>query len=100
MKNWILPRLGRTQSAVADDEKKYFEGKKPDGSRGGGGVSVGTSSHLDPAVLVVAEPDAGGHPLHLVLAAEGAGVLRVLGDLHLLHSLPQARTVPGRRSRD
>ena len=50
----------------------------PDGRCGGGGVSVGTSSHLDPAVLVVAEPDAGGHPLHLVLAAEGAGVLRVL----------------------
>ena len=66
----------------------------PDGRCGGGGVSVGTSSHLDPAVLVVAEPDAGGHPLHLVLAAEGAGVLRVLRDLHLLHSLPQGGAVP------
>ena len=26
----------------------------PDGSRGGGGVGVGTAGHLDPAVLVVA----------------------------------------------
>ena len=42
----------------------------------------------------MAEPDAGGHPLHLVLAAEGAGVLRVLRDLHLLHSLPQGGAVP------
>ena len=78
MKNWILPRLGGTQSAVADNEKLFCNNVAPDGRCGGGGVSVGTSSHLDPAVLVVAEPDAGGHPLHLVLAAEGAGVLRVL----------------------
>ena len=66
----------------------------PDGGRGGGGVSVGTSSHLDSAVLVVAEPDAGGLPLHLVLATEGAQVLRVLRDLHLLDGLPQGSTIP------
>ena len=67
---------------------------EPDGGCSSGGVSVGTSSHLDPAVLVVAEPDASGLPPHLVLAAEGAGVLGVLRDLHLLHSLPQGGTVP------
>ena len=67
----------------------------PDGGRGGGGVSVGTSSHLDSAVLVVAEPDASGLPLHLVLATEGAQVLRVLRDLHLLDGFPQAGSVPG-----
>lgn len=66
----------------------------PDGGRGGGGVSVGTSSHLDSAVLVVAEPDAGGLPLHLVLATEGAQVLRVLRDLHLLNGLSQGSTIP------
>ena len=66
----------------------------PDGGRGGGGVSVGTSSHLDSAVLVVAEPDASGLPLHLVLATEGAQVLRVLRDLHLLDGLPQGSTIP------
>ena len=55
----------------------------------------GPWTYLDPAVLVVALPDAGGLPLHLVLTAEGAGVLGVLRDLHLLHSLPQARAVPG-----
>ena len=51
---------------------------EPDGGCSSGGVSVGTSSHLDPAVLVVAEPDASGLPPHLVLAAEGAGVLGML----------------------
>ena len=40
-------------------------------------------------------PDASGLPPHLVLAAEGAGVLGVLGDLHLLHGLPQGGSVPG-----
>ena len=40
-------------------------------------------------------PDASGLPPHLVLAAEGAGVLGVLRDLHLLHSLPQGGAVPG-----
>ena len=85
---------------------------EPDGGCSSGGVSVGTSSHLDPAVLVAAPaisnvktksvkkgknhslPDASGQPLHLVLATEGAGVLRVLRDLHLLHSLPQGGAVP------
>ena len=66
----------------------------PDGGRSSGGVSVGTSCHLDSAVLVVAEPDAGGLPLHLVLATEGAQVLRVLRDLHLLDGLPQGSTIP------
>ena len=33
--------------------------------------------------------------LHLILATEGAAVLAVLGDLHLLDGLPQASSVPG-----
>ena len=33
--------------------------------------------------------------LHLVLATEGAAVLAVLGDLHLLDRLPQAGTITG-----
>ena len=33
--------------------------------------------------------------LHLVLATEGAAVLAVLGDLHLLDGLPQAGTITG-----
>ena len=95
MKNWILPQLGGTQSAVAVLKVIFrFFFLLPDGGRGGGGVSVGTSSHLDSAVLVVAEPDAGGLPLHLVLATEGAQVLRVLRDLHLLDGLPQGSTIP------
>ena len=32
--------------------------------------------------------------LHLVLATEGAQVLRVLRDLHLLDGLPQGSTIP------
>ena len=67
---------------------------EPDGGCSSGGVSVGTSCHLDSAVLVVAEPDAGGLPLHLVLATEGAQVLRVLRDLHLFDGLPQGSTIP------
>ena len=75
MKNWILPHLGGTQSAVADIKDKFWSLFAPDGRCSGGGVSVGTSGHLDPAVLVMAKPDASGCPLHLVLATEGAGVL-------------------------
>ena len=33
--------------------------------------------------------------LHLVLSAEGAVVFAVLGDFHLLDSLPQAGTITG-----
>ena len=33
--------------------------------------------------------------LHLVLSAEGAVVFTVLGDFHLLDSLPQAGTITG-----
>ena len=88
---------------------KLWKKCSPYGS-GGSGVSVGTSSHLDQAVLVAAPanlnvktksvkkhslPDASGQPLHLVLATKGAGVLRVLRDLHILHSLPQGGAVPG-----
>lgn len=96
MKNWILPHLGGTQSAVAVLKSifRFSSIYLPDGGRSGGGVSVGTSSHLDSAILVVAEPDAGGLPLHLVLATEGAQVLRVLRDLHLLDGLPQGSTIP------
>merc|ERR1719367_2249460 len=43
----------------------------------------------------MAEPDTNGLSLHLILSAEGAGILAVLRELHLLHSLPQAGTVPG-----
>ena len=53
MKNWILPRLGKTQSAVAEKKVERSD-LPPDGSRCGGGVGVGTAGHLDPAVLVVA----------------------------------------------
>ena len=35
--------------------------------------------------------------LHLVLATEGAGVLGVLGDLHLLDGLPQRGSIPEAR---
>ena len=85
---------GNTECCCCFEKYFPFFFHLPDGGRGGGGVSVGTSSHLDSAVLVVAEPDAGGLPLHLVLATEGAQVLRVLRDLHLLDGLPQGSTIP------
>ena len=95
MKNWILPQLrGNTECCCCLEKYFPFFFLLPDGGRGGGGVSVGTSSHPDSAVLIVAPPDAGGLPLHLVLATEGAQVLRVLRDLHLLDSLPQGSTIP------
>jgi len=67
----------------------------PDGGSGGGGVVPSSSSYNDPAVLVTASPDTNDLPLHLVLATEGASVLRVLGDFHLLDGLPEAGAVPG-----
>ena len=95
MKNWILPQLrGNTECCCCLEKYFPFFFLLPDGGRGGGGVSVGTSSHPDSAVLIVAPPDAGGLPLHLVLATEGAQVLRVLRDLHLLDGLPQGSTIP------
>ena len=33
-------------------------------------------------------------PLHVLLAAEGAAVLGVLGDFHLLHGLTERSTIP------
>lgn len=44
-------------------------------------------------VAARAVPDADGLPLDLVLAAEGAAVLCVLRDLHLLHDFPKGRTI-------
>jgi len=67
----------------------------PHGGSGGGGVVPGAPGHHDAAVLVVTEPDADSLSLHLVLSAEGAVVFTVLGDFHLLDSLPQAGTITG-----
>merc|ERR1719411_2271898 len=67
----------------------------PDAGRGDGGVVPGTTSNDDTAVLVVAEPDTNSLSLHLILSTEGAEILAVLGDLHLLDGLPQAGSVPG-----
>lgn len=44
-------------------------------------------------VAARAIPDSDGLPLDLILAAEGAVVLRVLRDLHLLHDFPERRTI-------
>merc|ERR1719245_2146531 len=60
-----------------------------------GGVVPGTSSNSHTAALVVAKPDANSRSLHLVLATEGAAVLGMLADLHLLDSLPEAGSIPG-----
>merc|ERR1719336_1277601 len=68
----------------------------PDGSGGSGGVVPGSSGNpLDPALLVAALPDADSLPLHALLATEGAHVLGVLADLHLLHGLTEGGTIPG-----
>jgi len=53
--------------------------------------SVGTASDGSAAALAV--PDTDGLPADGDLAAEGAGVLGVLGDFHLLHLLTQGGTV-------
>lgn len=66
------------------------------GAHGRGGRSgndVGTAGNSLPAGVAV--PDTGGVTLDGRLAAEGAGVLGVLGDFHLLHLLTQGGTVPG-----
>ena len=65
----------------------------PDRGGGGGGVSPGTSGDLDAAVLGAAVPDADGVTLHAVLSAEGAGVLCVLGDFHLLDGFSEGGTI-------
>ncbi len=66
----------------------------PDWSGGSGGIVPGASGHRNPAVLCAALPDADNLALHVLLATEGAHVLRVLRDLHLLHSLTQGGAVP------
>ena len=53
--------------------------------------SVGTTGNG--ALAATAVPDADSLPADGDLAAEGAGVLGVLGDLHLLHLLTQGGTV-------
>merc|ERR1719192_922784 len=67
----------------------------PDAGSGSGGVSVSTAGHLHTAVLVSTLPDTHAITLHLVLATEGAGVLGVLADLHLLDGLPEGSSIPG-----
>ncbi len=71
--------------------------QSPDWSGGSGGIIPGASGHRDPAVLCATLPDADNLSLHVLLAAEGAHVLRVLRDLHLLHSLTQGGAVPTQR---
>ena len=67
----------------------------PDGGSGGGGVVPSSSSNDHTAILITASPDANNLPLHLVLSTEGACVLGMLGDFHLLDGLPKAGAVPG-----
>ena len=55
--------------------------------------SVGTTS-CD-LLATRALPDTGRVTLDGVLSAEGAGVLGVLGDFHLLHTLSQGGTITG-----
>ena len=62
-----------------------------DGSRGAQHVS--TTSH--DLLASQALPDTGGLSLHGVLSAEGAAVLGVLGDFHLLDDLSERSTVSG-----
>ena len=66
---------------------------RPDRGGGGGGVGPGTSGDLDAAVLGAARPDADGVTLYAVLSAEGAGVLRVLRDFHLLDGLSEGGAI-------
>lgn len=58
--------------------------------------SVGTAG--DGSLAGLAVPDTGGVSSDGGLAAEGAGVLGVLGDFHLLHLLSQGGTVTVRGS--
>jgi len=43
----------------------------------------------------VTKPDPNNLSLHLVLSTEGASVLSMLGDFHLLDGLPEAGAVSG-----
>merc|ERR1719297_509862 len=67
----------------------------PDAGRGHSGVVIGSSSNVDTAVLVVAEPHSDSLALHLILSAERAQELAVLRDFHLLDGFSQAGAVPG-----
>ena len=62
--------------------------------RGNARDGVGTTS--DGALAGLAVPDTHGVSSDGGLAAEGAGVLGVLGDFHLLHLLSQRGTVTGK----
>lgn len=68
-----------------------LEGQTPREDQGDARNGVGTSS--DGSLAGLAVPDASGVSSDGGLAAEGAGVLGVLGDLHLLHLLSQGGTV-------
>merc|ERR1712054_561647 len=70
----------------AENDKRL----RPQRSRGDG---VGTTS--DNALAALAVPDADSLAADGDLAAEGAGVLGVLSDFHLLHLLTQGGTVTG-----
>ena len=62
---------------------------------GGGGGGVHPSATGDGPLAALAGPDAHNGALHGVLAAEGASVLAVLGDFHLLDHLTQGGTITG-----
>lgn len=61
--------------------------------RRGGNVRDGVSTTSSGLLAALAAPDADGLSLDGVLAAESAGVLGVLGGLHLLNHLPQRGTI-------
>jgi len=65
-----------------------------DGDGGGRGMSPGAACDRLPASLAV--PNTHTLSLQRVFATEGAGVGGVLGHLHLLHRLPERRTVTRR----
>lgn len=62
---------------------------------GGSGGGDGVSTTSNGALARLAVPDAGSVSSDGGLAAEGAGVLGVLGDFHLLHLLSERGTITG-----
>jgi len=58
-------------------------------------IRDGVSSSSDGLLAGLAVPDSGGVTLDRGLSAEGAGVLGVLGDFHLLDLLTERGTVTG-----
>jgi len=109
---YIVATLYIDQACVHDGKRRYGEvrGKKvgclfvlqlsqssdggSDRGGGGGGIVPGSTCNLHAALPVLANPDANTSSPHPLSAAEGAHVLGVLRDFHLLHSLPQRSTIP------